>query len=291
MKRSVYAKPSFFFFWLLLSASAFTQIRLDTPGVESVLYMGKNKKQPLIVGFGGSEGGNAWTSNYWKKTRDQFLEKGYAFLAIGYFGCKGTPDTLNRIAIDEVYRAIKKAAGHKLVHKKKIALIGGSRGADLALLIASHYKDITCVVSIVGSSAVFPGHTSHFTSSCWTYQGKELPFLPVNEEAVPYLKKRDLRRTFEAMLKDSLAFAAAAIPVEQINGPVFFLSATRDQVCPSTPMADQMTGRLKAKGFKYPVEHKAIEGGHAEPLKHFDTVFTFLENYMLNKKNRKKQAS
>jgi len=29
--------------------------------------------------------------------------KNYAFLAIGYFGAKGTPDTLQKIAIDDVF--------------------------------------------------------------------------------------------------------------------------------------------------------------------------------------------
>jgi len=58
--------------------------------------LGKGNKQPLIVGLGGSEGGNAWSSNYWKKTRDQFIEQGYAFLAIGYFRANGTPDTLQK---------------------------------------------------------------------------------------------------------------------------------------------------------------------------------------------------
>ncbi|MFY8024904.1 MAG: acyl-CoA thioester hydrolase/BAAT C-terminal domain-containing protein [Sediminibacterium sp.] len=250
---------------------------MQTPNVESVLYLGNNKNQPLIVGLGGSEGGNAWTSDYWKKTRDQFIEQGYAFLALGYFGCKGTPDILNKIAIEDIYHAIKIATKNKLVNKKKVAIIGGSRGADLALLVASYYKDIDCVVSIVGSNAVFPGHTNHFTTSCWTYQNKELPFVPVNDAAVPFMIKRDLRGSFEAMLKDSVSVENASIRVEKIKGSVFFLSATKDEICPSTPMAETMIARLKKNNFKYHYKHKAIEGGHAEPLKYFDLIFNFLK--------------
>lgn len=271
------------FFVLLFSVSTYAQITLQAANTESVLYLGTGKNQPLIVGLGGSEGGNAWTSDYWKKTRDQFLEKGYAFLAIGYFGSKGTPAVLNKIAIEDVYNAIKLASKNKMVNKKKIAIIGGSRGADLALLLGSYYKDVDCVVSIVGSNAVFPGHTTHFSSSCWTYENKELPFIPVNDEAMPFLLKRDLRKTFEAMLRDTLSVEKAAIKVEQINGPVLFLSATRDEVCPSTPMAEMMNERLASKKFKYHHEHKAFEGRHAEPLKHFETVFTFLETHFLKK--------
>ena len=123
---------------LIISYTSFSQTKLETPNVESILYLGNGKNQPLIVGLGGSEGGNAWTSNYWKKTRDQFIEKGYAFLAIGYFGLKGTPDTLQKIAIEEVYFAIKLAGKNKKINNRKIVIIGGSRGADLALLLGSY---------------------------------------------------------------------------------------------------------------------------------------------------------
>lgn len=272
-----FCRYTFLFMLLIFSANSFAQITLQTPNTESVLYLGKGKDQLLIVGLGGSEGGNAWTSNYWKETRDQFIEKGYAFLAVGYFGAKGTPKTLDRIAIEDVYHAIKIATKNKNINKKKIAVIGGSRGGDLALLLGSYYKDINCVVSIVGSNAVFPGHTDHFTTSCWIYENKELQFVPVNEEAVPFLMKNDLRGTFEAMLKDTIAVAKAAIKVENIQGAVFFLSATKDEICPSTPMAEAMMTRLENDNFKYPYEHTSIEGGHAEPLKHFDLIFKFLE--------------
>lgn len=244
------------------------------------LYLAdSSSSQPLIVGLGGSEGGNAWASNHWKPVRDQFLQKGYAFLALGYFKTKGAPDTLNKIAIDSVYAAIMEAAKDPRINKKKIAIIGGSRGGDLALLLGSYYKNISCVVAIVPSHAVFPGNTTHFTTSSWTYKGKELPFIPVNEEAVPYMRQGNLRAAFEAMLKDSLAEQKALIKVEKVRGPILLLSATRDQVAPTTPMCEKIAGRLKAHRFKYPYEHIAIEGLHGEPLKHFDKVFSFFEEH------------
>ena len=264
---------------LLLSSNLFAQITLETPNVESKLYLGKGKNQPLIVGLGGSEGGNAWASDYWKKTRDQCIEKGYAFLASGYFGAKGTPDTLQKIAIEEVHYAIEAASRNKQVNKRKIAIIGGSRGGDLALLLGSYYKDIKCVVAIVASHVSFPGNTNHFTTSTWTYQNEELPFVPVNEAAVPFLMKGDLRGTFEAMLTDTIAEEKAFIKVENINGPILFLSATQDEICPSTIMAEKMMARLKTNEFKHHFEHLPIEGGHAEPLKHFDRIFRFLESH------------
>ena len=262
---------------LIISSNSFAQTILETPNVESKLYVGDGVNQPLIVGLGGSEGGNAWTSDYWKKTRDQFIEKGYAFLAIGYFGAKGTPDKLEKIAIEDVHYAIEVAKKNKKINKQKIAIIGGSRGADLALLLGSYYDDIKGVVAIVASNVTFPGNTNHFTTSTWTYQNKELPFVPVNDEAVPYLMKNDLRGTFEAMLQDSIAEEKALINIEKINGPILLISATKDEISPSTPMAEKMITRLKTYNFKHKYEHIAIEGGHSAPLKHFDLVFKFLE--------------
>ena len=270
-------------FFISISVNAFAQSKLITPNVDSRLYLGEGAKQPLVVGLGGSEGGNAWDSDYWKKTRDQFIAKGYAFLAIGYFGGKGTPDTLNKISINQVHDAILVATKNKKINKRKIAIIGGSRGGDLALLIGSYFKDIKCVVALVPSHVAFPGHTNHFTTSAWTFDYKELPFVPVNEEAVPYLMKHDLRGTFTAMLKDSIAEEKAVIKVEKINGPILMLSATKDDHIPSVEMCDKMIARLKANKFKYDNKHIVIDGGHGEPLKHFDLIFKFLENNFSNK--------
>jgi dipeptidyl aminopeptidase/acylaminoacyl peptidase len=260
---------------LCLAAPLRAQVRLHTPHVESQLYLGSGRHQPLVVGLGGSEGGNAWASSRWATTRNQLLAKGYAFLAIGYFGAPGTPDTLNKIAVEDVYRAIQAAAKNPAVAAGRIALIGGSRGGDLALLLGSYYPDIDCVVALVPSHVVFPGHTSHFSTSLWTYQGQELPFVPVNEAAVPYLMKRDLRGAFAAMLQDTAAEKKAAIRVENIKGSILLLSATADEIAPTTPMCANLMVRLRQ--HRFPHEHHAIVGNHAETLKHFDLVFAFLE--------------
>lgn len=263
----------------LVSLGTCAQDTLKSANVEAILYTGKGKHLPLVVGLGGSEGGNAWASDYWKDTRNKIQEKGYAFLAVGYFGCKNTPKQLDRIALEDVHNAILAATQNKKVHRHKIAIIGGSRGADLAMLLASYYNDIDCVVGLVGSHAVFPGHTENLSTSSWTYGGQELPFVPVNDASVPFLVNRDLRGAFEAMLRDTAAEQKALIHVENINGPLLLLSATKDEICPSTPMGDKIMERLKRFHFRYHHEHVPIEGTHAEPLKHFDRVFAFLEKY------------
>ncbi|NML20867.1 hypothetical protein HHL16_08275 [Pseudoflavitalea sp. G-6-1-2] len=278
--------------FLLLCAvtgSADAQDTLRLKNIDAILYTGSGKLQPLVVGLGGAEGGNAWASNHWKKTRDEFLDKGYAFLAIGYFGTPNSPAILDRIAIDDVYNAIKVAGKNKKVDGRYIAVIGGSRGADLALLLASYYSDIDCVIGMSSSHVVFPGHTNHFSSSCWTFNGMELPYVPVNETSVPFLMKRDHRGAFTAMLQDSVAARNAAIKVENIKGAVLLLSGKSDEMIPASEMAEKMVARFKEKGFRHHFEHIAYEGGHGEPTKHFDAVFEFLGKYFVKSRRGREE--
>ncbi|MBA6157346.1 alpha/beta hydrolase [Tenacibaculum sp. S7007] len=269
----------FITFIFILSFKITAQEVLKTKNTEAILYVGSsnNNSKPLIVGLGGSEGGNAWASNYWEKTRNKFLEKGYAFLAIGYFGSKNTPKLLEKIEIEDIYNSIIEATKNKNIDRKRVAIIGGSRGADLALLVGSYFKDINCIIGLVPSHAVFPGNTNHFSTSSWTFKNKELPFIPVNNAAIPFLKKRDLRGTFSAMLKDTVAEKKALINVEKIKGSILLISATEDEVAPTTTMANKIIKRLKENNFKYYYNHVPIKGSHSEPLKHFDLVFDFLD--------------
>ena len=106
--------------------------------VDVELFARDGGKRPLIVGLGGGEGGNAWASARWTPQRERFLDQGYALLALGYFGTPNSPETLDRISLDGVHAAIVEAGKDPRVDGRCVAIIGGSRGAELALLLASH---------------------------------------------------------------------------------------------------------------------------------------------------------
>ncbi|WMW81828.1 acyl-CoA thioester hydrolase/BAAT C-terminal domain-containing protein [Undibacterium cyanobacteriorum] len=244
--------------------------------VSQQLFLGKGKKQPLIVGLGGSEGGNPWASNFWKAQRERFLEQGYAVLAVGYFGTKSSPAQLDRIALEGIHAAVMQAADNEAINRECIIVMGGSRGGELSLLLASLYKEYDAAIGIVAGSSVFPALTMTMDTPGWTHHGKLLPFVPVSEATYPALMRRDLRAAFSTMMKDKKAMEESAIAVEKINGPVMFLSAKSDEMWPSAEMSDMMVQRLKEKQFAYPVQHIAIDGGHTAPLKHFAHIESFL---------------
>lgn len=243
------------------------------------LFLGDSTNQPLLVGFGGGEGGNAWASDYWKETREKFLEEGYAFLAIGYFGQENTAEHLDRIPLEGIYDSIMKVAELPALRKDKIALIGGSKGAELILNLASRYKEFSSVVAIVPGHASFPALSPMANTSSWTYLGEEVPFVPATYGAVPAMMNGDLLEAFSIMLEDESAVKAARIEVEKIEGSILFLSAKEDEMWPSTEMSNHMMESLKAADFQYEYAHIAFEGGHTEPLNHLDLVFTFLAEH------------
>ena len=252
--------------------------------VSQQLFMGEAKKQALIVGLGGSEGGNPWASNFWKAQRDRFIEQGYAVLALGYFGTKDSPAKLDRIALEGIHAAVMKAAQTSGVNQECIIVMGGSRGGELALLLASRYAEYDAAIAIVAGSSVFPALTMTMDTPGWSHQGQLLPFVPVSEATYPALMRRDLRAAFSTMMEDKAAMAAAAIPVEKINGPVMLLSAKQDEMWPSTEMSEMVVQRLKEKSFGFPVQHIAIDGSHTAPLKHFNHIEQFLNTELKRSK-------
>lgn len=248
--------------------------------VRSELFLGTGNKQTLIVGLGGSEGGNAWAGDYWQEQRNRFIDKGYAFLAVGYFGMDSTPAYLDRIALDGVYRSIESATKNSLVNETCIVVIGGSKGAELALLMGSYYPDIKAVVGIVPGHAVFAALTSAMTTSSYSLDGEPLPFVPVPISATPELLTGDLRGAFTKMLMDKEAVENAAIKVENINGAVLLLSAKNDEMWPSKEMSELIVKRLKENSFPFPYKHIAYDGGHNAPLSHFDVIEDFLQTHI-----------
>ncbi len=238
-------------------------------------------KRPLIVAMGGAEGGNAWSGPRAQAMRNAFLSDGYALLALGYFGAPGTPEKLDRIALEGVRNAIAEAAKHPSVDARCIALIGGSKGAELALLLASRDPSIKAVAAIVPGSAVFVGHTDTFDTSSFSENKVEIPYVPMTEKAVPALIAGNKRKAFDVMMEDAEAMKRARIAVEKINGPIFFLSAAQDELWASREMSDQMMRSLKQANFRHKHEHVAIDGSHAAPMRHLNLVRKFLNEHFL----------
>jgi uncharacterized protein len=248
--------------------------------VDARLYVGDSTRQPLIVAFGGGSGGNDWTRNYLKEKREEFLTRGYAVLAIGYFNTGNTPDALDRISLNAIADTIMSVARrYPQIDTNKIALLGGSKGGELILNLASRYDHFKAVVALSSSHVSFPAITWSANTSSWMYNGTEVPYVPAPYETIIPALKGDLHEAFSVMLKNKEAVEKAGIAVEEINGPILILSAKNDEQWPATIMSEQLIKRLEEENFKHHFQHVILEGGHVEPLNHFAYVYDFLDQY------------
>ncbi len=255
--------------------------------VQSTLFFGDENLQPkpLIVGLGGGDGGNGWAGPHGAKQRAMLDENGYAFLSIAYFGVEGTPSNLDRIAIEGVHKAVLGASLNERVNENCIAVMGVSRGGELALLLGSFYSEYKSVIGIVPGSAVFASLTSAMTTAGFSHNGVPLPFAPVPWSATLNLVRNDLRGTFEKIILNTEAMEAAAIKVEDISGPILLISSTQDEQWPSMEMSDAMMERLENSEFPYVSRHIPLEGGHNEHHDEFEQVIEFLDAYLLSQPN------
>lgn len=244
--------------------------------VDAKLYALPGPARPLLVGLGGAEGGNSWTRDRWQAQRERFQEQGYAFLAVGYFGLPNTPEKLDRIALEGVFDAIREAQTNSAVSDDCVILLGGSKGAELALVLASRYPDIDAVVALAPGDTVFPAHTDALNTSSWSQHGKPLPFAPIPWAATGDLVFGNIHSAMEQALAGETA-DDAVIEAERIAGPILLVAATDDEMWPSVRMSRRLIQRLDGAGFAHHHELLEVEGSHVAVVDHFDRVEEFLQ--------------
>jgi len=248
--------------------------------VQSRLYLGEKQNQPLVVAFGGGGGGNDWERTYLKEKRDSFTDMGCAVLAVGYFNYHDTPKNLDRISLNAIRDSIMSVAKNPMIDESRIFLLGGSKGGELVLNLASRYDEFAGVIAMSTSHVSFPALTPYSNTSSWSDQGVELPYAPAPLKVIGPALKGDLFTAHTMMLEDEVAAQKAEIPVENIEAPILILSGSDDDQWPASMMSEKVISRLKANDFKYEYQHIELEGGHVEPLNHFDLVYKFIQKHI-----------
>jgi hypothetical protein len=229
-----------------------------------------DKPQKAVILLGGSEGGKGWSDCL--AFIQELIEQSYCVLSLGYFGADRLPNHLRGIPLEYFFRAFHWLSMQKeVVIPNDYALVGVSRGAELSLLLGSHYLEVTSVVAIAPSSVVFPGPPTGLLDawrgqhSAWSLNGEELAFVPMLYSWITLQGMITGRRTwmFERALRNARYMEEAIIPVEKIRGPILLTSFTRDKVWPSTLMSGQIMRRLDEHKFGYHHEHARYNAGHS----------------------------
>jgi dienelactone hydrolase len=183
---------------------------------------------------------------------------GYPVLAVAYFRDYGGDPAeleqrqLRNVPLEYIFEALDWLQARPEVRADRIALMGESRGAELALMIGSLRPDVAGVIAYSPQelrwAAVGGG------DAAWTLNGVPLPYAEgVYNRATPMSQFTDILDG-PADVRN-----AAAIEVEHIHGPVLLISSRADALSPSARMANDIEARLRANGFSYRVENVQYE--------------------------------
>ncbi|MBT8483998.1 MAG: hypothetical protein HKO59_08380 [Phycisphaerales bacterium] len=228
----------------------------DTLAARMFVKRGDDRRSAVIVVPGSGGGVPAGTA-------EQLASHGHASLALGYFGEPQTVSELESVPLEYFDRAIEFLKAHPRVDPRRIAILGGSKGGELSLLLASRRDDIRAVVAAVPSSVVFQSIADGWPrTSSWSVDGEDLPF-------VPYVISNRFRESgrlsllYEDSLENEDAVARATIPVDRIAGSILLVSGRDDWMWPATRMCDDIVARLKEAQFPHEVTHLAYDDvGH-----------------------------
>ncbi len=237
------------------------RVPVEREGLYGVLYrpVGDGPFPGLII-LGGSGGG---IEEWWAKA---MASNGFAALALPYFNYQDLPKALLDVPVETVGHAIAWLEDQEAIAVNRIGIAGGSKGGELALLAAATYPQIKAVVGCVPSGIVWQGVHETEVASSWSLGGDPLPyarwFFPDEDlERLMAGESVALRNTYAMDKNDPDDLAAATIPVEKINGPVFLVSGTDDQMWPSDVFGDLVMARLEANDHPHERRHLKVEGG------------------------------
>lgn len=210
------------------------------------------RKKPAIILVGGGPWGDYW---------GQYLaRRGYAGLSLPYVGKEGLPALPEEIPLEYFQRAIVWLGQQPEADPDRIIVMGASRNAELALVIASTLNDrVKGVIayapsSVVWSNTVVP-YSSDEVKPAWTFKQKAIPFVSMPKIKAPASATIETLSYWQKGLADTAQVAKGVIKVERIKGPVLLLSGKDDQVWPAGRMSDMIEKRLREHHFGFPFQN------------------------------------
>lgn len=257
------------------------QIQVRDHGLRGTLFLPSGRGPwPAVIVLGGSEGGMPYPPG-----NAYLAAKGYAVFALAYFRYEDLPKSLESIPLEYFRTAIQWLQARDDIRRNSIAVMGGSRGGELTLLLGATFPEIHAVVAISASSVLWGGlstNSDSWETPAWTWHGKPLPFM--NDLKLTDGEWREANQIYQTnsgaasawfviQHGNPAAVAAAAIPVDKINGPILLISGREDKLWPSTQMEDMVMKRLAEARHPFPDGHLAYPGaGHFIPVPNAPTT-------------------
>ena len=214
---------------------------------------------PGVLVIGGSEGGIP------EATAAVLSGRGFAALAVGYFGVPGLPDGLERIPLEGFDRAIAWLLRQPGVIGNRVGVVGTSKGAEAALLLGSGSGRVGVIVAYAPSSVAWSCICPRAGEPSWTRAGQPVAFIPPGTDptyAPPAGTSIEPAAHYLYRLGHVSASRDAEIPVERISAPVLLVWGHEDRLWPSAESVRRIQERRR-RAAKVPFAELGYAGaGH-----------------------------
>lgn len=223
------------------SAEGVSRQDVRTAQVRGTLFTPATAPVGKVLVLGGSEGGIAD-----EEVAALLASRGFTAMALAYFGLEELPRELASIPVERFFAAIDYLRATP--GEPSVALLGTSKGAEAALLVASMRRDVSAVVAYAPSSVVWSCICGDAGQSSWSRNGAPVPFVPPGRDpryAPPSGFPIEPAAHYVYRLRS--APPAATIPVERIAAPLLLIAGEDDRMWPSADMARRIAERRKSR--------------------------------------------
>ena len=215
------------------------QTPVHDDGLRGVLFTPPGAgRHPAVLVVGGSNGGVPLRPAAW------LASHGDVAFALAYFRFEDLPPQLEGIPLEYFQKALQWMARRPEIGDTRVAVLGTSRGGELALQLGSMYPRIGAVVAYVPANGRIASCCRQNGTAAWTWQGRALPYISPREHSF-------------------VVSGPAVIEVENTKGPILMISGEGDHLWSSWAMADAVVSRLASHHFAYSYENlKYPHAGH-----------------------------
>ncbi|MFM5954415.1 MAG: acyl-CoA thioester hydrolase/BAAT C-terminal domain-containing protein [Novosphingobium sp.] len=214
--------------------------RVDTQGVigNYLPAEGKGRKATILL-LGGSEG--ALGGGGLRMATD-LQAAGFNVLQLSYYRAPGQPTSFAQVPLETFDQGLAWLKRQPGVDPRRIGIIGGSKGAEAALIVASRHPEVRAVVAGMPSSyqwAAFSWDGTEIPGASWSIAGKDVPFLPYGA----FDQAQGMSSIYVNGLKAAEAHPDAAIRIERSRAKVLLVCGQVDALWPSCPMSAMLKQR------------------------------------------------
>ncbi|WBY18013.1 acyl-CoA thioester hydrolase/BAAT C-terminal domain-containing protein (plasmid) [Erythrobacteraceae bacterium WH01K] len=222
--------------------------RVTINGFPANFYRGAGEgPRPAILLLGGSEGGLREYRNVFAR---QLAREGYSVLYQAYYSTTDDNKSFNMVPLETFDASLDWLETNPDIRAGPVGIIGHSKGAEAALLVASKDDRIGAVIAAMPSDVVWQGFDfdsidmSQFSSS-FAEGGEPVAYLPYATLGWHEYFTADEPRLEIFKLSRGLAdeYPSAFIEVEEVAGPILLICGKDDTLWPGCRMAEALARR------------------------------------------------